>query len=120
MNHGGQENGKLVAPYRQLETFGIGARHIAPAIREAEQLGLVQVRRGARKGVAMVETSFYRLTYLPTVEREGIYSVPVPPTDEWRAFKPDADPTEIAFPSEGAPPSLRRAAPPSLRKVVHG
>ena len=35
MAHGGKENGRLKAPYEQLETFGVGARYLADAIREA-------------------------------------------------------------------------------------
>ena len=49
MKHGGQANGRLKAPQRQLEKFGIGARYVIGAIREAEDLGLVDgYHRGQR------------------------------------------------------------------------
>jgi hypothetical protein len=41
MSKGGRHNGKLKAPDRQLRAFGIDARYVADAIREAEELGLV-------------------------------------------------------------------------------
>jgi hypothetical protein len=36
MAKGGQQNGKLKAPYRQLRDFGIDARYVAGDIREAK------------------------------------------------------------------------------------
>jgi hypothetical protein len=59
LRHGGQENGKLKAPRRQLCAFGIGARHVSTAIAEAEKLGLVIChKRGMRTA------TLYRLTWL--------------------------------------------------------
>ena len=59
LRHGGQENGKLKAPRRQLRAFGIGARHVSTAIAEAEKLGLVIChKRGMRTATQ------YRLTWL--------------------------------------------------------
>src|SRR5262245_44784376 len=46
LDHGGKENGKLLAPRRQLENAGIGARYVSPAIEEAVLLGFVDVKRG--------------------------------------------------------------------------
>src|SRR5215472_18420561 len=46
MRHGGKKNGSLLAPRRQLEQYGIGARYISHAIDEAERLGLVECERG--------------------------------------------------------------------------
>jgi len=60
MSQGGRENGRLMAPRQQLEAFGIGARHISPAIEEAVDLGLVEVRRGTGR-----RPSVYALTWLP-------------------------------------------------------
>ena len=87
MAHGGVENGNLAAPYAQLVTWGIGRRLISEAIGEVEERGLVRVQRGARKGVKFQETSRYRITFLPTREREkGGYTIVVPPTDEWKTY----------------------------------
>ncbi len=59
LNHGGQENGKLIAPRLQLEEYGIGARHISGAIEETVEAGLVTVRRGIGK-----RPSVYTLNWL--------------------------------------------------------
>lgn len=59
MAHGGQENGRLLAPRRQLEAWGIGARHVSSAIAEAEQRGLIDVERGVGR-----RPSAYALTWL--------------------------------------------------------
>ena len=81
MSKGGQHNGELKAPYRQLIEFGIGARHLADAIREAEDLGLVKCHRG---GMRVATT--YALTWLPL--HDG-----TPATNRWRAYRnPDLPP----------------------------
>jgi len=60
MRHSGQENGSLLAPRRQLEQHGIGARHISAAIEETKLLGLVDCKRGTGR-----RPSVYALTWLP-------------------------------------------------------
>src|SRR5438477_11588565 len=47
--HGGVANGSLVAPTDQLERFGISRRLIHPAIAEAEEKGLVVVKRDKKE-----------------------------------------------------------------------
>ena len=63
LRHGGQENGKLKAPWRQLCDFGTGARiperFLADTIEEAIALGLVDAQRGSRR-----LASTYALTWL--------------------------------------------------------
>ena len=87
MAHGGAENGNLAAPYAQLVTWGIGRRLIAEAIEECEIRGLISVRRGSRKGVKFHETSRFRITFLPTREKEpGGFTIAIPPGDEWRGY----------------------------------
>jgi len=63
MRHAGQRNGFLLAPRRQLLEVGIGARHISPAIEEAERSGLVACKRGVGR-----RPSYYALTWLPVSE----------------------------------------------------
>lgn len=65
LNHAGTMNGLLGATYGQLEAWGIGRRLINAAIREAEALGLVEVRRGGRASYAKDNPTRFRLTYLP-------------------------------------------------------
>jgi hypothetical protein len=64
MAHGGKENGKLKAPYGQLEQFNINARFVSEAIAEAEKLGLVDCHRG---GMRVATT--YTINWLPRLRR---------------------------------------------------
>ena len=113
MSHGSfTENGKLAAPYSQLEDFGIGLRHIAKAVREAEERGLVRTVRGGKKGRQVTEMSRYRLTFLKTIEQTGgqngdKWNTVVPPTDEWKRYK---DTGKITAPSCSSPLHLRAVA----------
>lgn len=61
MRHGGKENGRLLAPRRQLEAFGISSHLVSEAIAEVEKLGFVDVKRGEGR-----RPSTYALTWLPT------------------------------------------------------
>jgi hypothetical protein len=64
LRHGGQENGKLKAPRRQLRDYDAGARiparFVSDIIDEAVALGIVSVYRGSRR-----RASTYGLTWLP-------------------------------------------------------
>ena len=74
MRHGGKKNGSLFAPRRQLERFGIGARYISRAIEEAEQLGVVDCKRGVGR-----RPSVYALTWLPMGDGSA-------PGNRWRGL----------------------------------
>jgi hypothetical protein len=86
MSHGGAENGRLLAPYSQLVKFGMSRKSIASAIREAEQLGLIRVRRGGKKGTTMTECSRYTLTYLWTKSVQEGYWQWEEPTNDWQEW----------------------------------
>jgi len=73
MAHAGQRNGYLVAPRRQLEQAGIGARYVSAAIEEVERMGIVDVRRGVGR-----RPSVYALTWLPMADGAA-------PSHRWRA-----------------------------------
>jgi hypothetical protein len=60
MRHGGRDNGRLLAPRRQLERAGIGARHVSRAIEETASLGLVVVKLGGGR-----RPNHYALSWLP-------------------------------------------------------
>lgn len=81
-NHAGRENGKLRAPYRQLQEFGLTAELIRPAIDEAERLGFVRsTALGFEVGRLRRRPSGFRLTFIA-----GSTESPIsPPTNEWRA-----------------------------------
>jgi hypothetical protein len=83
MRHGGKANGALVAPRRQLEQFGIGARHISPSIEEAVSLGLIDCKRGVGR-----RPSRYALTWIALGDGTG-------PSNRWRAYRNDFR-TELA------------------------
>jgi hypothetical protein len=94
MGKGGRENGRLKAPHRQLEAYGVGARLVAGAIREVEDLGLVACNRG---GMRIATT--YALTWLPL--HDG-----TPASNRWRLYRnpdlaPLAQPKARNLPSEG-------------------
>ena len=85
MQHGGAENGRLVAPYDQLEQSGLSRRLISSAINEAEERGLVRVRRGGMKPFVKRAPSRYRLTFLPSKEvNEQGQPYFAKCTDEWK------------------------------------
>ena len=86
MAKGGQQNGKLKAPDRQLREFGVDARYVAGAIREAEELGLVDCLRSG-----MRVATLYRLTWL-----EGHDGTPA--TNQWRTYRnPNLAPLPVAI-----------------------
>ena len=94
MGKAGTQNGKLKAPHRQLEAFGIGRRLIADAIRETEILGLVECRRAGQRA-----SSTYALTWLPRHDD-------APALDYWRGYRncklrPLTKPRPKNLPSDG-------------------
>jgi hypothetical protein len=89
LQHGGQENGKLVATYNDLEAFGIGRQYIHKAISEAEERGLIFVERGGRKGFVN-HYSVFTITFLPTCcVNEFGHKYFQQPTHDWRYYKPE-------------------------------
>ena len=96
----GAENGKLLAPRRQLEKAGIGARHVSPAIEETRSRGLVLVKRaGGRR------PNTYALAWLPLFHGST-------PDRRWL--------TRAAVTSEGKPQALTsHRIPQMLPKGSH-
>ena len=88
MRHAGKANGALLAPRRQLERAGIGARHVSPAIEECIQAGFVDCRRGVGR-----HPSSYALTWLPFGDGGA-------PSDRWRAVA-TAEGKSLRITSEG-------------------
>ena len=64
-NHAGIENGNLMATYDQLVDFGISRSEISRAVKEAEYLGFIDVKRGGRWADTN-QPSVYRLTFYAT------------------------------------------------------
>jgi hypothetical protein len=89
MRHGGKRNGFLLAPREQLEKCGIGARHISPAIEEAERVGLVDCKRGVGQ-----RPSMYTLTWLQLSDGSD-------PSNRWRFYLATSEGKPLLMTSEG-------------------
>jgi len=78
-HHGGNDNGRLVVTYDDFARYGIDRHAIAPAIREAEALGFIEITQRGRAGNAKWHApNTFRLTFCPS-KRGGSDS-----THEWR------------------------------------
>jgi hypothetical protein len=112
MRHGGKRNGLLKAPYKQLVTFGLGSRHLADAIREAEELGLVDRRTAEVKRGSVLEPTLYGLTWLKL--HDG-----TPASNRWRNYRnPSLAP--VALPKVGNSPAKGSASPPAKGSATRG
>jgi hypothetical protein len=79
-HHGGKENGRLPVTYEQFMEYGIDRHAIAPAIREGEALGFIQVTQRGRPSAGEHRwPNLFRLTY--------VYDKSSSPTHEWRKIK---------------------------------
>ena len=79
-DHGGLENGSLMAPYDMLQARGMRRGNILDTVIEAEALGIVDPMRGARSYGSRRAPSRYRLTWLGTPD--GLMA-----TNEWKSIK---------------------------------
>lgn len=113
VRHGGQENGRLLAPYRQLEALSISARHVKPALAMLEALGIIRVTSDGSRLGGRPNAATYALTWLPTCDGEL-------PTEDYRrvteaeakAYRPQSRKTKAAF--------LKEVDAPSLGKLTGG
>jgi hypothetical protein len=107
MRHAGKANGSLLAPYNQLERFGIGRRLIGLAIEETQRLGLVDCRRGFGRS-----PSSYALTWLPFGDGGE-------PSNRWRLAKVNGVDAGVAV-HEGEPlREVHEGEPVRFTKVNH-
>lgn len=87
--HGGTENGKLIVTFDQFQKFGIDRHAIAPAIRETEALGFIEVTEHGRAGNAEYrQPNRFRITYRNTDYGQ--------PTHEWRRVKTSTEAAAIS------------------------
>jgi hypothetical protein len=90
--HGGNDNGALPVRYEDFVEYGITRECIAPAIREAEALGFIEVTKRGRAGNAEHrEASKFRLTFA-----HDRNSRQRPPTHEWRKIQTLAEAQQIS------------------------
>lgn len=80
--HGGNDNGKLPVTFDDFEDYGLDRHSIAPALKEAEALGFIEITERGRHGKAnRRKPNLFRLTYRPLpTDRKG------DGTHEWRAI----------------------------------
>jgi hypothetical protein len=83
-HHGGNDNGKLPCTYEHFFEYGVHRHSIAPALRELEALGFIEITERGRAGNAeWRRPNLFRLTYRPLGNAK--------PTDEWRRVRTEAD-----------------------------
>jgi len=80
-HHGGNDNGRLPVNYEQFVEFGVDRDAIAPAIRELEALGFIEVtQRGKHSAGLFRWPNYFRITCV------NCKSTPNP-SHEWRRIK---------------------------------
>jgi hypothetical protein len=108
-HHGGNDNGKLPVTYEHFEEYGIHRQAIAPAIRELEALGFIEVtQRGKPSFGEFRWPNLFRLTCV------NCKSIPSP-THEWRRI-PTIEAAELLARSSRKATSARPPRPPPQPK----
>ena len=112
-SHGGSENGNLPVTKQNFMDYGMDHDAIAPAIREAEALGLIRMKRGRGGNADYRQPNRFFLTFA-----HGRDSRAYPPTHEWRKIKTIEQAQAIADAARAAkdPLAVRFAA---TRKTKH-
>jgi hypothetical protein len=104
MLHAGKDNGRLVCTYQNFADRGIRHRSIATAIRNAVELGFMEIRQRGWRSAGHGRPALYRLTFLAT-DNAG-------PTDEWRHISGlFCRETHENFKGESAPEAGGESAP---------
>ena len=100
--HGGRENGRLPVTYRDFEEHLIDRHAIAPALRELEALGFLEITEQGRAGNAeWRRPNKFRLTFAYG-DRGN------PPTHEWRRIKSAEEASALAKAARAPLPKKRR------------
>jgi hypothetical protein len=90
-HHGGNDNGRLPVTYDNFIDYGVARMCIAPAVREAEALGFITVKRGRGGNAESKTPNLYGLTFAH--DRGSRAS---PPTHDWRKIKTVKEARKIA------------------------
>src|SRR5262249_60035859 len=81
-HHGGNDNGRLPVTFDDFDEYRINRHSIAPALRELEALGFIEITERGRAGNGeWRRPHLFRLTYR--------YVGNAQPTDEWQRIKTD-------------------------------
>jgi len=88
-HHGGRENGKLPVTFDHFVEYGVRRHSVAPAIRELEALGFIEVTEQGRAGNAeWRRPNKFRLTYRHLDRAK--------PTNEWERIETNEEAEMIA------------------------
>jgi hypothetical protein len=96
-SHGGNENGSLPVTKQDFMDYGMDHDAIAPAIREAEALGFIRMKRGRGGNADHRQPNRFFLTFA-----HGCGSRAYPPTHEWRKIKTTEEAQAIAIAARAA------------------
>lgn len=82
--HSGKNNGRLIVTNRDLQKLGFSRDAIKPNLCAIETLGFISFKRGrpGTKGYGWARR--FRITFLPTLDANGIEAEA--PTDEWEQW----------------------------------
>jgi hypothetical protein len=101
-HHGGTDNGRLPITYQNFEDYGMDRDAIAPAIRECEALGFIEVTVHGRAGNAEFRApNMFRLTYRHCKDVDG------DGTHEWARIKTNAEALAVAKAARKTPQKNR-------------
>jgi hypothetical protein len=90
-HHGGSENGNLPVTKQNFMDYGMDHDAVAPAIREAEALGFIRMKRGRGGNADHRQPNRFFLTFV-----NGRGNRSYPPTHEWRKIKTTEEAQAIA------------------------
>jgi hypothetical protein len=113
-SHGGSENGNLPVTKQNFMDYGMNDHAIAPAIREAEALGFIRMKRGRGGNAEHRQPNRFFLTFAI-----GRGNRSYPPTHEWRKIKTIEEAQAIANAARSAkdPQAVRFAQNRVARKT---
>jgi len=115
-SHGGSENGNLPVTKQNFMDYGMDHNAVAPAIREAEALGFIRMKRGRGGNADHRQPNRFFLTFA-----HGRGSRACPPTHEWRKIKTIEEAQAIADAARAAKDAraVRFAHQRSGKKTKH-
>jgi hypothetical protein len=103
-HHGGTDNGRLPITYQNFQDYGMDRDAIAPAIRECQALGFVEITEHGRGGNAEFRApNLFRLTYR---HGKGIVG---DGTHEWRRIETIEQALAIAREARKTPPKKQNS-----------
>jgi hypothetical protein len=101
--HGGTDNGRLPVTFDDFVAFGIHRKSVAPAMRELEALGFIEITERGRAGNSeWRRPNLFRLTFRD-LNRAA-------PTHEWRRIKTIEQAKAVAQAARNPPPRKQNSS----------